>query len=49
MTKCPNVRPAYSTLKESGYTNVSVLDLPVNFHSDWEEKGYPVESSMPPR
>ncbi|HSU61366.1 MAG TPA: rhodanese-like domain-containing protein [Bryobacteraceae bacterium] len=49
MAQCPNIRPAYSTLKELGYTNIHVLDLPVNFHTDWEEKGYPVESSMPPR
>ncbi len=49
MAQCPNIRPAYRTLSQLGYTNVYVLDLPVNFHTDWEEKGYPVESSLPPR
>lgn len=48
MTQCPNIRPAYSTLRDLGYTNVYVLNLPVNFHTDWAEKGYPVESSLPP-
>ncbi len=49
MVQCPNIRPAYRSLKELGYMNVSVLDLPTNFHTDWEGKGYPVESSLPSR
>jgi len=48
MTQCPNIRPAYSALHELGYTNVYVLNLPVNFHADWDQKGYPVESSLQP-
>jgi rhodanese-related sulfurtransferase len=43
MDRCPNLRPAYRTLKELGFTQVRVLDLPTNFHTDWVEKGYPVE------
>jgi rhodanese-related sulfurtransferase len=43
MTHCPNIRPAYRTLKELGFTNVRVLNLPTNFHADWTAKGYPVE------
>lgn len=43
MAECPNIRPAYQVLTKRGYTNVSVLNLPKNFHSDWEGKGYPVE------
>ena len=43
MTACPNVRPAYRTLKELGYTHVRVLDLPTNIHTDWYAKNYPSE------
>jgi rhodanese-related sulfurtransferase len=48
MAQCPNIRPAYTALQELGYNNVYVLNLPANFHTDWEEKGYPVESSLRP-
>jgi hypothetical protein len=27
---------------ELGFTNLRVLDLPTNFHTDWVLKGYPV-------
>jgi hypothetical protein len=43
MEKCPNLRPAYQALKKLGFTQIRVLDLPTNFHTDWAEKGYPVE------
>ena len=43
MVKCPNIRPAYSCLKDLGYTNVRVLSLATNFHTDWVEKGFPAE------
>ena len=43
MVKCPNVRPAYRTLKELGYTHVRVLDIPTNMHTDWYAKNYPSE------
>ncbi len=42
--RCPNIRPAYRRLKEMGYTNIKVLDLPTNLHTDWVEKGYPTET-----
>jgi thiosulfate/3-mercaptopyruvate sulfurtransferase len=38
---CPNVNPAYDTLKQLGFTNVKVLYLPNNFGADWVYKGYP--------
>jgi hypothetical protein len=41
--KCPNIRPAFRALKEAGYTNVRVLELDTSLHTDWVEKGYPVE------
>jgi hypothetical protein len=42
MKDCPNIRPAYRTLKELGFNNLRVLDLPTNFHTDWVLKGYSV-------
>jgi thiosulfate/3-mercaptopyruvate sulfurtransferase len=43
MVRCPNIRPAYSALKDLRYTNVHVLNLLTNLHTDWTQKGYPVE------
>ena len=43
MKQCPNIRPAYLTLKELGFKNLRVLDIPTNLHTDWTAKGYPVE------
>ncbi len=40
---CPNVHPANRALHASGRKNVKLLDLPENFRTDWEQKGYPVE------
>ncbi len=39
---CPNVNPAYDTLRQMGFTNVKVLYIPNNFGADWVDKGYPV-------
>ena len=38
---CPNMNPAYDTLKQLGFTNVKVLYIPNNFGADWVYKGYP--------
>jgi len=43
MAKCPNIRPAYRTLKELGFTHVRVLNIPTNMHTDWFNKDYPSE------
>jgi hypothetical protein len=43
MVKCPNIRPAYRTLHELGFTHVRVLSLPTNLHDDWVSKDYPSE------
>jgi len=43
MVRCPNIRPAYRTLKELGFTHVRVLEIPTNMHTDWYEKNYPSE------
>jgi len=42
---CPNVHPANKALHASGRKNFKLLDLPTNFRTDWEKKGYPVERS----
>ena len=39
---CPNIRPAARALKEMGFTNLKVLDIPERFGDDWTAKGYPV-------
>lgn len=38
---CPNVRPAIDVLKEMGFTNYYLLDLPQNIKKDWIDKGFP--------
>ena len=43
MVRCPNLQPAYRTLKEMGFTNIRVLEIPTNLLTDWTSKGYPVE------
>jgi len=40
--KCPNIRPAFTTLKKMGFTNIKVLDIPVNLETNWTGKGYPL-------
>ncbi|WP_242918740.1 rhodanese-like domain-containing protein [Pontibacter liquoris] len=40
--KCPNVRPAFALLKQQGYKNARLLDLPVNLKTNWISKGYPM-------
>jgi thiosulfate/3-mercaptopyruvate sulfurtransferase len=43
MEKCPNIRPAYRTLREMGFTNLRVLVLATSFEKDWIGKGFPIE------
>jgi rhodanese-related sulfurtransferase len=40
--ECPNIRPAFETLKEMGFSNVKVLYIAHNFGRNWAQKGYPV-------
>lgn len=44
-TKCPNVRPAFRTLHDLGYTKVKLVVIPTNLSTDWVQKGYPVEKA----
>jgi len=41
---CPNIRPAFRALKEMGFSNVKVLDIPERLGTDWGAKGYPLTS-----
>ena len=40
---CPNAGPAFSRLKQMGFTNIKVLYLADNFGANWVAKGYPAE------
>jgi len=39
---CPNIKPALEALRQMGYTHVKALDLPLNFKTNWIDRGYPV-------
>jgi hypothetical protein len=43
LSDCPNLRPAYTALKDLGLSHVRVLLLPDSFRADWIERGYPIE------
>lgn len=38
---CPNVKPAFESLRAMGFTNVKVLYIAENFGTNWVDKGYP--------
>ncbi len=40
---CPNIRPAFKLLKDRGYTNPKLLNLPQNLKVDWTDYGYPMD------
>jgi thiosulfate/3-mercaptopyruvate sulfurtransferase len=43
LDRCPNLRPAFTALRDMGFTQLRVLLLPHDFATDWVEKGYPTE------
>ncbi len=43
LEKCPNLRPAFSALKDFPLARLRVLILPNSFSADWAEKGFPVQ------
>lgn len=47
--KCPNIRPAYRQLKEQGFTDIRVMKIPTNLHTDWVTKGYPTVKGTSPQ
>lgn len=44
--KCPNIRPAMTTLNSMGFKNARLLNLPTNIKVDWINKGYPLQKSL---
>ena len=46
--KCPNIRPAYSALQDLGFSNIKVVVIPTNLHTDWVSKGYPTTKGPMP-
>jgi thiosulfate/3-mercaptopyruvate sulfurtransferase len=40
--KCPNIRPAFSLIKEKGFARAKLLDVPKNIKTNWIDQGYPV-------
>ena len=42
LAHCPNVRPAFTTLRAMGFTHLQVLILPHDFATDWVQPGYPI-------
>lgn len=38
---CPNIHPAFKTMKDLGFKNVKLLYIPDTFVKDWIDKGYP--------
>jgi len=42
--RCPNVRPAFKTLKEMGFKNAKLLNLSNNIKTNWIDKGYPMNN-----
>jgi thiosulfate/3-mercaptopyruvate sulfurtransferase len=46
MERCPNVRPAFTALRDMGFTNVRVLILPTDFAKDWADQGYPYDKGQ---
>ncbi|SKB82598.1 hypothetical protein [Daejeonella lutea] len=43
--KCPNIRPAFSMMKQMGFHNGKLLNIPVNIKQNWIAKGYPMLSN----
>lgn len=41
--RCPNIRPAFKTLQELGFTKLKILFLQTDFTTDWLQKGFPVQ------
>jgi len=45
MDRCPNIRPAFQTLKELGFTRLQILSIRQDLGRDWVDKGFPVEKA----
>jgi hypothetical protein len=45
LDRCPNLRPAFSALRDMGFTHVRALIISTNFYTDWVQPGYPYEKT----
>jgi hypothetical protein len=43
---CPNVRPAFTALRDLGFSKLRVLLLPTGFETDWAEKNLPYDKGL---
>ena len=41
---CPNMRPAFKTMRDLGFKNVRAMIIMKNLDDDWVAKGYPIET-----
>jgi hypothetical protein len=46
LERCPNLRPAFSSLHEMGFTKLRALILPSSFAEDWADKGLPYDKAQ---
>ena len=46
MERCPNIRPAFETLRDLGFTKLRVLVLPNGFETDWANQGLPYDKGQ---
>jgi thiosulfate/3-mercaptopyruvate sulfurtransferase len=46
MERCPNIRPAFETLRDLGFTKIRVLILPNSFETDWANQGLPYDKGQ---
>jgi thiosulfate/3-mercaptopyruvate sulfurtransferase len=46
MERCPNIRPAFETLRDLGFTKLRVLVLPNSFETDWANQGLPYDKGQ---
>ncbi len=44
--RCPNIRPAFTLLRDLGFTHLRVLHLPTSFAIDWADKNYAIEKGL---
>lgn len=43
---CPNLRPAFTVLRDMGFTKLRALILPTSFAADWADKGLPYDKGQ---
>ena len=46
LERCPNIRPAFTALRDLGFSKLRVLILPSSFQVDWADKGLPYDKAQ---